>query len=371
MIRHEAYLHKSWEEQGLTYVLIARLRDDGSADLAGFLMDLFCLGVKDAFWEPDLEGSGLRDLLDQTLRGDFREKIHPARARKLIEGALAYAESLGFAPHRDFRKARRVLSGIDASLCPRDFSDGRPCYIRGTNDSDERVERVERVLALLEARCGPDGFDYQGLDDDDEEDALATRDDLMAFLDAEPDEVPHFYELSGLLTAMLICPAALSPVKAFDALWGAEGRVWTSEAEAQEFSGLLMSYWSQLDDLIHNAIAPDAHPNAPVLDIWEEDLDTGEPDEKFSAFAMAVASCDWAKGFQRATKLWPEAWGDTLARPDLAPHWEVVDWWAHFEVKENRDKIAAAAESATPRTLNASVKSLARALRLPTTPPPA
>ena len=99
------------------------------------------------------------ELIEERLPVNFRETFDPACAKKLVEGALAYAESLGFAPARDFRKARRVLSGIDASACPLDFTfgrDGKPCYVEGPDDTPERVDRV---LAVLNGRFGEDGYE--------------------------------------------------------------------------------------------------------------------------------------------------------------------------------------------------------------------
>lgn len=366
MTRYDAYIEKNWEEMGLAHLMVARIRDGGDTDFAVFLVDLFCLGVKDVIFEPGIMESSLREFIEEQLPEDFRERIHPACARKLIEGAVAYAQTLGFAPHRDFRKARKVLSGLDAALCPRDFTygrDGRPCYIRGSDDSEERVDRV---CAILEARCGADGYDYEDPGEDAEEDALAVRDDLMAWLDAEPDDVPRFYELSGLMTAMLICPTVLSPLKIFEALWGEDGREWEDEDEANTFSQQLMAYWNQLNDLVQDAIHPEAPPENQILDIWEEDFD----DSPESGLAMVMATAAWTTGFRRATELWPEAWGDALTRPDLAPHWEVVGWWADFERKKNRDKVIANAEAKKTRTLNPSVIALARALRPLAAPPP-
>jgi hypothetical protein len=91
---------------------------------------------------------------------------------------------------------------------------------------DDPEERVDRVLAVLTARCGADGFDFEDSDDDDdlETDALTLREDLRDWLDAEAAEVPRFYEVSGMLTAMLICPTVLSPLKVLEVLWGAEGK---------------------------------------------------------------------------------------------------------------------------------------------------
>jgi hypothetical protein len=274
MTRHEAYIGRNWEGMGLAHLLVARIRADGDTDFAVFLVDLFCLGVKDVYFEAGVAESDLKEFVEERLPEDCRERLHPACAKKLIEGAAHYAQSLGFAPHRDFRKGRKVLSGLDATLCPRDFTfgrEGRPCYIRGPDDSDERVNRV---LAILEARCGADGFDYEDPSDEAEDDALAVREDLLDFLDAEPEEVPRFYEVSGLLTAMLICPTVLSPLKVFDALWGPAGREWKDQAEAGEFARLLMAYWNQLNDLVQDAIRPDAPADAPMIDVWDEDFGT-------------------------------------------------------------------------------------------------
>lgn len=366
MTRYDALIEKGWEGLGMANLLVSRTREDGDTDYAVFILDLYCLGVKDCFAETGVSKSALEEFIDTHLPPATQERIHPACAKKLIEGAVTYAESLGFAPHRDFRKARKVLSGIDRSVCPREFTfgcDGRPRYIRGPDDSDERVDRIRTILT---ARFGEEGFDYEDPDEADETDALAVREDLIDWLAAEPHEVPRFYEVGGLLTAMLICPSDLSPSEVYAVLWGPEGKVWETADDAQEFSSLLMAYWNQLNDLVLQAIAPGAHPDEQILDVWEQDF----PDQEGSGIAMAAAMFEWARGFRRASELWPEAWGSALTRPDLAPHWEVVGWWAEFDRQENRDKMVAAAEAAQPRTLNTSVKAVARALRPPAGQPP-
>ena len=361
MTRYEAYVEKNWKDTGLAHLLVARIRDDGTADFGVFLVDLLCLGVKDAFSEIGIMEADVMNFVNERLPEDFRERIHPACAKKMIEGAIAYAESHGFAPHRDYRKARKVLSGLDASQCPTDFTfgeDGKPCYVRGSDDDETRVERI---LAILEARYGPEGFTYVDPGEDAEvaEDALAVRDKLMDWLDAEPESVPRFYEFSGLVTGLLLCPQAVSPLKINEVLWGAEGRIWADQNEVREFADLLMAYWNQVNDLILDCIAAEAPPEAHPVDVWVEDF------EEDQGANMTAAMFSWATGFQRATKLQPEAWGDTLTRPDLAPHWEVVRWWAGLEVKENRDAMIAASKEKPPRTITSAVAALARALRQP------
>ena len=364
MTRYEAYVEKNWQEMGLAHVLVARIRDDGTADFAGFLVDLLCLGVKDAFCDIGVMEANAMNFVHERLPEDFRERIHPACAKKMIEGAIAYAETHGFAPHRDYRKARKVLSGLDASLCPTEFTfgeDGKPCYVRGSDDDEARVERI---LSILEARYGPEGFTYVDIEEDadengDEDDSRAVREELMDWLNAEPESVPRFYEFSGLVTGLLLCPRVVSPLKINEVLWGPEGRIWADQDEAQEFADLLMEYWNLINDMILDCVAVDAPPDSSPVDVWEEDFAEDE------GLELAASLCAWATGFLRATKIEPASWQAALQRPDLAPHWEVLQWWAGFLEKKNRDAVEAAAHRTPPRTIGGSVTALTRALRQP------
>jgi yecA family protein len=356
MTRYEAYIDKTWREHGLAYVIVVRKRENGLADYGMFSVDLWCLGVKDAWTGCDLPQAELDNFIQSQLSESVREAIHPACAKKLIEGTVAYAEGLGFAPHREFRKARRVLSGLDTSVCPMEFNygrDGRPCYVRAESDSEERVDRV---LAILEARLGQDGFDFEDFEEDDDE-ISTLRDHLKAWLDAEPPNVPRFYAVSGMMTALHICPGLVSPMQLMEELWGEEGRVWANDEELRKFTSLFTNYWNYIGDLVFAAAASDATPEDQPIDLWADELPGDDP------LPMMAAMVEWALGFLRTTELWPDAWKDALDRPDLAPHWEVVRWWADFVDEENRDRITNAAESTPSRTMTKSIVALSRALR--------
>jgi yecA family protein len=359
MTRYEAHIEKGWQENGMGQLLVVRRREDGSADAGFFLIDTWCLGVKDATGEMDVTAESVDELLNESIPESTREMIHPACAKKLIEGAIAYAEGLGFSPHRDFRKARKVLSGIDASLCPTEFTfgrNGRPFFVSSPNDSEERIDRI---LAILEARCGEDGFDFvDAIAEDDEDDYIEdVRENLMEFFDAEPENIPRFYQVSGMVTALQICPQVVPPTQLLAKLWGPEGRVWTDTAEMEEFNSSFFPYWNYIGDLVAARIAPDASIEDQIIDIWMEDF----ADDQMIAFTACMI--EWATGFMAATRLWPDAWGDALTRPDLAEHWEVVRWWEEFIGTGNKDRIADAAESKPPRNIGLSLTALARALR--------
>lgn len=359
MTRYEAHVRKDWRSAGITTVIVARHREDSSVDVAFVLVDVWCLGVKDAFAEFNAPASWVEDKIRSQIPEDQHERMHPACAKKLIEGAVAYAEGLGFAAHRDYRKARKVFSGVDASVCPTDFTfgrDGKPFYVAGENDSEERINRV---LAVLKARCGEDGFHYvcpvEG--EDEEEFSQEVRDALMDLLEDAPESAPKFYEFSGFVTALQLCPQAMPPETVREVLAGEEFAEWRNTADLEELETLLMEYWTYVEELIAEATAPDANEENQVVDVWLTDF----PDEQL--MRVMVASYLWANGFIRAVKLRPEAWAAALARPDLAEHWDVIRWWASVLEEGGNRKLVESLEAGEERRIGDSAIALAKALR--------
>ncbi len=370
MTRYEAFVEKSWRESGVTQLLVARIRSDGRAEIGFFLLDLWCLGVKDAFLVADGTEAVFQEILSERLPEDLRERIHPACAKKLVDGALAYAAALGFDPARDYRKARRALGGLDADACPETFTfgrNGKPCYVQGPHDDEARVERV---LTILEARCGADGFDYELVDDetDPEADALDARGALrMAFEDFGPD-APDFFEFAGLVAALQICPAAIPPTALLDVLFGGKPHLWQDREEFSEFADDLLVYWNSIAGLMSVcAAAPLDDPEADPIDLYEDDFE--EPDAKLNAAHLASAQVLWCRGVMRATTEWPEAWGDTLTRPDLAAPWNLIRAWSDPGQPENLETLIRANPSGSGTiqvdSLRRSVLTLLRALRPP------
>jgi hypothetical protein len=156
----EAYVSANLFEAGIGYVVVARFRGSGEMEAGVFLLDVFCLGAKNAFYTrasaDDYEGS----LLERLLPAGNRKPLDPPTARKLIEGSVAYAQNLGLAPHPDYKMACRVLGGIESSDSSATFTfgeKGKPFFVQGPNDSPAFCQRL---LKQLRTRCGADGFHY-------------------------------------------------------------------------------------------------------------------------------------------------------------------------------------------------------------------
>lgn len=146
----------SGEGEGV-FVAVLRERGQRPLEIGGFFVDLGCTGIKDAFY-TQIDESELEDFKADGFPAGYREES-AAWARKLFEDAQAYAKSLGLKPHRDYKKAARVLGGVRASDCDETFhfgKDGKPFYFQGKHSDEE----ARRMVEHLNRRLGADGFHF-------------------------------------------------------------------------------------------------------------------------------------------------------------------------------------------------------------------
>jgi hypothetical protein len=184
----ESWVTRDLWDAGIGYVFLARRIPRQFVAFTLFLVDRYCLGVKDVI--ADVRGGAAYDeWMVEKIRPRFkREPITPAAARKLVEGAVEYARGLGLPPHPDYGKTKLIFGDIDAASCPDVFEygkDGKPFFVAGPFDTPEKCRRI---LAALEKSCGPGGYDYlipiKGSDEIAEVD-----EDLLDYDDLEDEDV--------------------------------------------------------------------------------------------------------------------------------------------------------------------------------------
>jgi hypothetical protein len=153
----EAWLHKEWRDTGqITQILVARRGPAGQVGVGAFVVDLGCLGVKNAFGYQ-IDPAEYRDLLRDMRSRQKMVKVDLTLVAKILHEAIAYAESLGFRPHRDYRQAAPILGDADPNACDEEIplgKDGKPLYVSGPYDN------VNAIMTKLKRAVGPDGFNY-------------------------------------------------------------------------------------------------------------------------------------------------------------------------------------------------------------------
>jgi hypothetical protein len=158
-VLHSCVTNDFWD-QGIGWVCLSRELPNGMVAFAVFLVDRYCLGVKNAM--ADIVGRYTYDTqIIRKIRQEFNSRdLPPTAVRKLVEESVAYADALGLGPHADYHKAKPIFGDIDPNTSAETFEfgeDGKPYFVAGPHDTPERCRRI---LGTLVERCGVDGFHY-------------------------------------------------------------------------------------------------------------------------------------------------------------------------------------------------------------------
>lgn len=144
--------------QGMGNVLFSRELPSGEVALAMFLVDAYCLGVKDAWGKIVSREEYNLGIYKRLGERDTLVDLTPEAARKLVEGAVAYARDLGFEPHSDYQAAQQIFGTLSTDGCTEEFTygkDGKPYFIAGPHDTPWRCDEIIQTLLR---RLGPGGF---------------------------------------------------------------------------------------------------------------------------------------------------------------------------------------------------------------------
>lgn len=155
---YECLVSRDWDAPGeLVQILVARSSPDGAIGAAHLLVDLGCLGLKNAMarlFASSTEYEAHRRRVSETQR---MQKADLDLAAKIIREAINYAEGLGFKPHADYYDAAPFLEGANPDACPAEIPlglDGKPFFVSGPFDN------VPRIMGTLNKAVGPGNFDF-------------------------------------------------------------------------------------------------------------------------------------------------------------------------------------------------------------------
>ena len=156
-IQH-CFLGESVFEIGMGTLVLARGVTPHHLAFSSFLIDVFCLGIKDVMFES-AEREVFEMYMVATDAGSPMVSVDPSYARKLLRNLAAWSQSIGFAPHRDFAAVERMFGEVSADASDAVFRfgrDGKPVYIPGPTDT---ARLIQRRIGQLQKYLGDDGFE--------------------------------------------------------------------------------------------------------------------------------------------------------------------------------------------------------------------
>lgn len=154
---HECRINSNWQEQGMATVLVSRCQPDGQFVFGVFLVDIFCLGLKNTFCNADFPESSYRtQVVPQVFENQPSESCTLELANQVVYGGIAYAKQFDFKPNKDFKLSKYLLNAPD-DVPPSNLEfgkNGKPFFIAGPHDNAAQIRRQ------LESVVGEGQYDY-------------------------------------------------------------------------------------------------------------------------------------------------------------------------------------------------------------------
>lgn len=154
---YECLINPSWQEKGLATLLISRSQSDGNLVFGVYMVDIFCLGLKNTFCNANFTMVKYKtEVVAPTFKNQGSEPCSFDLAHQIIYGAIEFAEKFGFKPNRDYKQSQNILEPPETiSPSEIDFGiKGKPFFIPGPSDN------VERILNQLKSTAGEGNYDY-------------------------------------------------------------------------------------------------------------------------------------------------------------------------------------------------------------------
>lgn len=150
------YINEGWEQAGIADIIVVRSKKSGKKVIGVYLVDVYCLGLKNTFYRIDMPDDEIEDIVTGINGDTVHLKTDPDLAFNIIYGGIEYAEDLGFSPHKDFKVSEYLLPDVeDVPYIDIEFGrNGRPFFMAGPHDN------TGKIINTLNKTIGEGNYDF-------------------------------------------------------------------------------------------------------------------------------------------------------------------------------------------------------------------
>jgi len=155
----ECLISSDWERgSGLVQIVLARKQPDGAICYGVYLVDKYCLGLKNTFANAGFSRTRYEDEISGRIFKKVEAMTCPLElAHQMIYESIDYAAQFGFEPQADFATSQFLLAPRGELKEPYKLTfgqNGKPFFVAGPRDN------ALRIIKQLEKTAGPGNFDY-------------------------------------------------------------------------------------------------------------------------------------------------------------------------------------------------------------------
>ena len=153
----ECRISADWQNgSGLVQILLSRQQPNGRICLGSYLVDKFCLGLKNTFAKPNLTIDSYKEHYDKMSSRQTLIHCPVELAHQMVYEGIDYAAQFDFQPQSDWAQSQYVLEPRGELEEPYKLTfgkDGKPFFVSGPYDD------VKKIIKQLEKTAGPGNFD--------------------------------------------------------------------------------------------------------------------------------------------------------------------------------------------------------------------
>src|SRR5260221_8918392 len=157
---YECWINANWQtdDLGLVQIVLARQQPDGDICFGVYLVDKFCLGLKNTFARAGFSRARYHDEVPGKIFREMKSMQCPVElAHQVIYASIDYAAQFGFSPEKDYALTQYLLAPRGELDEPYDLTfgkNGKPFFVAGPIDNEESI------LQQLEETAGSRNYLY-------------------------------------------------------------------------------------------------------------------------------------------------------------------------------------------------------------------
>lgn len=194
----KCYIARDITTYGEGHVVVSRLHKGGKVSAAFYLVDIYCVGVKDSFYKLRMDEYEFECLIEGMSMENIQECSYE-EAHNWVYGAIAFAEEAGIEPDESFNLAQYMLKEDSDEVPLMEFEfgrDGKHFLVARSN------LEASRYLPTMKKHLGDNfkvvietDYDFSDFDDNEEDDDfdIPSLDDNPMFKTYGPD-INYTYE---------------------------------------------------------------------------------------------------------------------------------------------------------------------------------
>lgn len=174
------FADEEWRD-GLGYVIVIREHTGGKKSFAAYLIDRWCVGVKDTFFNVRQDDDSIEELLSRV--GEYRlQEVSYNEAHNMVWGAVDYAEEAGIKPHKDFATTQYFLEEDtdEIPLIEYEFGKDGKHYLVAKSQLE-----LSKYLQTMKKNLSEDEYSFVVADYDEDDDEWDDYDDVEDNFDEE------------------------------------------------------------------------------------------------------------------------------------------------------------------------------------------